>query len=107
MFVWWWSKKGGDETLEEGFIDCPRCRDRQPARLVRYVERTRVYFFLTSSVEGAEQVLCLTCGDYFTNHETLAFGPQRNMPDWNCFKCKKPVPNSQVECPHCGFRFAS
>jgi hypothetical protein len=27
------------------------------------------------------------------------------MPDWNCFKCKKPIPHSRVDCPHCGFRF--
>jgi DNA-directed RNA polymerase subunit RPC12/RpoP len=27
------------------------------------------------------------------------------MPGWKCFKCNKPVPYMEVECPHCGFRF--
>ena len=107
MFFWISSKKSGDETLEEGYIDCPHCRSREPAALTRHVESRSVYFIPISSSEGPERVKCLTCGGYFARNEQTAFGPDRNMPDWNCFKCRQAIPHSQVECPRCGFRFTS
>ena len=100
-----WGKKSGDEILDTGFINCPHCRKRQPAILAKYVESTHIYFFPISRSESPEQVRCEVCGGYFANNQQTAFGHQEKEPDWNCFKCKKPIPHSRIDCPHCGFRF--
>ena len=100
-----WGKKSGAETLDEGYINCPHCLKRQPAALTKYVESSHLYFIPISSSEGPERLFCKGCGGYFANNEQCAFGHDETMPDWNCFKCKKPVPHSRVDCPHCGFRF--
>jgi len=102
-----WGKKSGDETLDEGYINCPNCRRRKPAVLVKHVESSHVYFIPVSNSEGPERVQCKDCGGYFANNEQTAFGKEAKPPDWSCFKCNKPVPHSRVECPHCGFRFTS
>jgi DNA-directed RNA polymerase subunit RPC12/RpoP len=102
-----WGKKSGDEVLDKGFINCPHCRKRQPAVLTKYVESTHIYFIPISTTESPEQVRCEECGGYFANNEQTAFGHQEKEPDWNCFKCKKPIPHSRVDCPHCGFRFTA
>lgn len=106
MFVFW-GTTCEDQILDKGFIDCPDCRKRQPAVLTRRVERSHIYFVITTStIEGPEQLRCDVCGNCFANAAAFAFGNLETMPDWNCFKCKKPIPHARVECPHCGFCFA-
>jgi DNA-directed RNA polymerase subunit RPC12/RpoP len=100
-----WGKKSGDEVLDNGFINCPHCRKRTPAVLTKYVESTHIYFIPISSTESPERVRCEECGGYFGNNEQTAFGHLEKEPDWNCFKCEKPIPHSRIDCPHCGFRF--
>jgi hypothetical protein len=104
MFILW-GRKRGDEVLEEGFINCPACRTRQPAAVVKYVKSWHLYFIPINKYEGPERVRCKNCGGYFANDEGVAFGRHEQMPDWNCFKCNKAIPYSRVDCPHCGFRF--
>src|SRR5262245_59354542 len=102
-----WGKTGGEEILDKGYLDCPRCQSRQPAVITTQVESSHIYFIPISSSTGPEQVRCETCGRYYPNNEHTAFGHEEKMPDWNCFKCKKPIPYAKVDCPHCGFRFAT
>jgi DNA-directed RNA polymerase subunit RPC12/RpoP len=102
-FFFLWGKKSENEVLDNGYISCPHCQKRQPAVLMRHVESSHLYFIPIGRNEGPEQVQCKVCQGIFGNNEHCAFGPEENMPDWKCFKCKKPIPHSQMECPHCGF----
>ena len=107
MFFFLWGKKSGHKIVDHGYLDCPSCRERQPAVLMRYVQSSHVYFIPLGRTEGPEQVQCKVCAGVFPNDMRCAFGHDEKPPDWNCFKCMKPIPYMEVECPHCGFRFTA
>ena len=102
MFILW-GKNSGGKTLDKGFLNCPHCRKRQPAILTKHVESRHLYFISFSTTEGPEQVKCQVCGGYFANDRQTVFSHEENPPDWNCFKCGKPIPHARIDCPHCGF----
>ncbi|MBM3996409.1 MAG: zinc-ribbon domain-containing protein [Planctomycetes bacterium] len=103
----WWATIPEDRVLDKGFIDCPRCEKRQPAKLVKHVETSWFMVFPVSSTEGPEQLQCGVCERFFPNNGSCAFGHLEREPDWECFKCGKPIPHSRHDCPHWGFRLTN
>src|SRR4051794_16614926 len=102
-----WGRKSSEEKLDKGYFNCPHCRQRTPAVMTRHEEHQHIYFIPIRSTVGPEMIRCEECLKTFANTERFGydFGPHQETPDWKCFKCGKPVPYLQMDCPHCGFRF--
>ena len=69
-----WGKKNADETLDEGFIDCPHCQKRQPAVVARHIQTSHISFITFGRTEGPEQIRCQACGSFFGSNEQTGFG---------------------------------
>lgn len=113
MFILIWTYRPVRARSGDGFFNCPRCRDRQPAQLV--VIRLRPYLYglipwgLGDRVEGGPELYwCKNCHGEFANDGSHGYDFGVNYaasPDWSCFKCGCRIPHDQLECLSCGWNF--